>query len=159
MQKYVAKKYLGEKELSPWLNGRKASAFTLGKTLDNTIYRTEAMRKIGGYPKIKTNAGVDTVLAYSLSKAGYPWRVDYNVQSVHLRTGLRDELAHQFSYGTQIKSIMGEANYHMHTRDVFYHLLISPFSAVFVALKVKEPSVVYIHPLIRLYYTMGLIRS
>ena len=38
LQRYVAKKYRGEKYLSSYLKGRRMAAFTLGKTLDNTIY-------------------------------------------------------------------------------------------------------------------------
>ena len=78
------------------------AAFMLGKTLDNTIYRTAAMRDIGGFPKLTSSSGVDTTLAYFLSQHGYRWHVDYDVQSVHLRKNLRQELDHQYWYASNL---------------------------------------------------------
>jgi len=161
--KYVAMKYRGE-QLSPWLKNREANAFTLGKTLDNTVYRTSAIRAIGGFPFMKVNAGVDTVLAWTLEKYGYKWKVDYNVQSIHLRKGLFEELEKQRWYGTQIKDIwraMNEIQMQspVNTWSILYRLLFAPFSGVFVALKTREATVAYIHPLIRFYYAWGLLKS
>ena len=87
LQLYVARKYRGEANLSSWLRNRRNAAFTLGSTLDNTIYKTSAIRAVGGFPKIKVNAGVDTTLAYRLRQAGYSWGVYYGVEVVHLRGG------------------------------------------------------------------------
>ncbi len=67
LQQYVAKKYRGEAELESWLRGREMAAFMLGKTLDNTIYKTEVMRAIGGFPKLSSSSGVDTTLAYRVA--------------------------------------------------------------------------------------------
>ena len=67
MQEYVGKKYRGETNLASWLKSRDMSAFTLGKTLDNTIYKTKIIRSLGGFPKLQVNAGVDTTLAYEIS--------------------------------------------------------------------------------------------
>jgi len=161
--KYVAKKYRGE-QLSPWLRSREANAFTLGKTLDNTIYRTEVMRKIGGFPVMNVNAGVDTVLAWTLKKYGYNWKVDYNVQSIHLRKGLFDELERQRWYGTQIKDIWRamskiQMKSPVNTWSVIYRLFLAPFSGLFVALKTRDATVTYIHPLIRFYYAWGLLKG
>ena len=66
LQLYVAKKYRGEANLASWLRNRRDAAFTLGSTLDNTIYKTSVVRSVGGFPKVKVNAGVDTTLAYPL---------------------------------------------------------------------------------------------
>ncbi len=55
-------------------------AFTLGKTLDNTMYRTQIIRKIGGFPKTQLNAGMDTLLAYAIDAADISgsWTIMYN---------------------------------------------------------------------------------
>lgn len=165
LQRYVAKKYRGESTLSPWLRSREMSAFTLGKTLDNTIYRTSVIRAVGGFPKMRVNAGVDTVLAYMLQDAGYQWSVDYNVQSIHLRAGLKHELRHQYLYGTQLKEIWRKirenstAEPPVNRFSVLSRLFTSPFTGIFVALKMREPTIIYIHPLIRFYYTKGLLNS
>ena len=166
MQQYVAKKYRGEAALASWLRGREMASFTLGKTLDNTIYRTEAVRAVGGFPKLRSSAGVDTALAYMLNERGYLWFVDYDVRSVHLRKSLRQELSHQFWYAKQLNEMwmLIERKTSAHRPpvtkfDVVYRFAISPFTGVFMAYKTREPSVGYIHPLIRLYYLLGYLSS
>ena len=165
MQQYVAKKYRGESNLASWLRSRQMAAFTLGKTLDNTIYKTSIVKALGGFPKMPVNAGVDTILAYKLNLAGYQWVVDYNVQSVHLRKGLRQELRHQYWYGTQLYAIWRRIETETsHSPPVtkfgiIYRLFTSPFTGLFVAVKTREPTIVYIHPLVRFYYMKGLLEA
>jgi len=165
LQQYVAKKYRGESSLSPWLKSRQMAAFTLGKTLDNTIYKTEIVKTLGGFPKMPVNAGIDTVLAYKFEQLGYHWIVDYNVQSVHLRKGLKQELAHLYWYGTQLPAIWNKIETETNqpppiTRfSIVYRFFTSPFTGLFVALKTKEPTITYIHPLIRFYYMKGLLEA
>ena len=165
LQQYVAKKYRGETNLASWLRNRKMAAFTLGSTLDNTIYKTEIIRAVGGFPKMRINAGVDTTLAYKLKQAGYSWVVDYDVQSTHIRTGLKQELQHQYWYGTQLCEIWRKLEEETNQRSpitasgVIYRFLISPFTGVFVALKTREPTITYIHPLVKFYYMLGLLQS
>jgi glycosyltransferase involved in cell wall biosynthesis len=165
IQQYVAKKYRGEQKLSSWLRTRKNAAFTLGSTLDNTIYKTKIIRDIGGFPKIEVNAGVDTTLAYRIKKAGYSWIVDYNVQSEHLRSGLRQELAHQYWYGTQVheiwQRIAKETNQTppISQWGIIYRFAISPFTGLFMAYKTREATIAYIHPLIRFYYLKGYLEA
>jgi GT2 family glycosyltransferase len=165
LQQYVAKKYRGEASLASWLRNRQNAAFTLGSTLDNTIYKTSVVRAVGGFPKVKVNAGVDTTLAYRLKQAGYSWVVDYNVQSTHLRSGLKHELRHQYWYGTQVHEIWRRIE--LETRQpppitefgIIYRFVISPFTGLFIAFKTREPTITYIHPLIRFYYLRGYLEA
>jgi glycosyltransferase involved in cell wall biosynthesis len=166
MQQYVAKKYRGEAALASWLRGREMASFTLGKTLDNTIYKTATVRSVGGFTKLRSSAGVDTSLAYLLAEKGFFWFVDYDVRSVHLRKSLRQELRHQYWYAKQLNEMwmLIEKNTSAHRPpvtkfDVVYRFAISPFTGVFMAYKTREPSVAYIHPLIRLYYLLGYLSS
>jgi glycosyltransferase involved in cell wall biosynthesis len=165
LQQYVAKKYRGEAYLASWLRTRQMAAFTLGKTLDNTIYLTKAVRDAGGFPKIKVNAGVDTTLAYRIQQAGYYWIVDYGVQSVHIRKGLRQELAHQYWYATQLNEIWGRIAKETDkpppiTRtSIMSRFITSPFTGLFVAYKTREATIAYIHPLIRFYYLKGYLET
>ena len=165
LQLYVAKKYRGETNLASWLKNRENAAFTLGSTLDNTIYKTSILRSIGGFPKIKVNAGVDTTLAYRLREAGFAWIVNYEVQSVHLRGGLSHELKHQYWYGMQSRDIWQRiANETKQSAPItkfgiFYRFIMSPFTGLFIAIKMKEPTITYIHPLIKLYYMRGFLDS
>jgi len=165
LQKYVARKYRGEAQLSSWLRTRQNSAFTLGSTLDNTIYKTPVVRSVGGFPIVKSNAGVDTTLAYRLRKAGYIWIVNYNVQSVHLRGSLSHELKHQYWYGTQSREIWQKVEHESNQQapisrfGIFYRFAISPFTGLFMAYKTREATIAYIHPLIRFYYLKGYLES
>ncbi len=165
LQQYVARKYRGEVQLSSWLRGRQNAAFTLGSTLDNTIYKTSVIRSVGGFPMVKVNAGVDTTLAYRLKMVGYAWAVDYNVQSVHLRGGLQHELSHQYWYGTQSREIWQKVEHESQQQapisrfGIFYRFAISPFTGLFVAYKMREATIAYIHPLIKFYYLKGYLES
>ena len=165
MQQYVGKKYRGEANLASWLRSRDMSAFTLGKTLDNTIYKTKMIRALGGFPKLRVNAGVETTLAYKIDASGYKWIVDYNVQSVHLRKGLRQELNHQYWYGTQLYEIWRKIGEETNkpppvTRlGVIRRFFMSPFTGLFMAFQTREPSIVYIHPLSKFYYMKGLLQA
>jgi glycosyltransferase involved in cell wall biosynthesis len=165
LQQYVAKKYRGEAKLQSWLRGREMAAFTLGKTLDNTIYKTQVIRTVGGFPKLESSSGVDTILAYLVDQAGYHWLVDYSVQSMHLRRGLKQELEHQYWYARQLNEIWRRIETETSKRppvtmfSVMYRFLISPFTGLFMAYKTREASIVYIHPLLRFYYLKGLLES
>jgi len=165
LQQYVAKKYRGESSLASWLRSRQMAAFTLGKTLDNTIYKTNIIKALGGFPKMPVNAGVDTILAYKLNQAGRHWVVDYNVQSIHMRKGLKQELRHQYWYATQLYAIWRRIETETSQRPpvtkfgIMYRFFTSPFTGLFVAVKTKEPTITYIHPLIRFYYMKGLLEA
>jgi GT2 family glycosyltransferase len=165
LQQYVTRKYRGEAELASWLKTRQMSAFTMGKTIDNTIYKTSLVRKVGGFPKLRVNAGTDTMLAYRLEKAGYHWAVDYKVQSIHLRQGLQQELQHQYFYGTQLVEIWRKIREETNqappiTRSgIMYRFFTSPFTGLFMSTKTRDPSIAYIHPLIRFYYLKGFLET
>ncbi len=166
LQMYVAKKYRGEAQLESWLRGREMAAFTLGKTLDNTIYRTKVIREIGGFPKLGSSSGVDTILAYEIAEHGYQWFVDYSVQSVHLRRGLMQELNHQYWYAKQLPEMWRKISQTTHKQPppvtkfgIVYRFVMSPATGLFMAFQTQEPSLAYIHPLIRLYYLWGYLAS
>jgi glycosyltransferase involved in cell wall biosynthesis len=165
LQQYVAKKYRGEAGLASWLRSRQMAAFTLGKTLDNTVYKTKIIKALGGFPWTSANAGIDTILAYKIEQAGYHWAVDYNVQSIHIRKGLKQELDHEYWHGMQLYEIWQRIETETSkgppvTRlGVIYRFLTSPFTGLFMAFRTKEPTITYIHPLIRFYYMKGLLKA
>jgi len=165
LQLYVAKKYRGEQYLSSWLRSRQMASFTLGKTLDNTFYRTDFMRMIGGFPDLGCNAGVDSVLAYLVRKHGYMWKVAYDVQSIHLRLSFSNELRHQYWYATQLPRIWSQIEKQCGEKPpitrsaIFSRLLLSPLTAMFVVLKTHEIMIFVAYPLIRLFYVWGLLNA
>lgn len=122
-----------------------------GKTLDNTIYKTEIISRIGGFPAMSRPAGMDGVLALQLHQNHFEWRVDDTVRSVHLRKGLRDELAHYYWYGLSY-----EAEKDIDVLSLGARLFFSPFRGLDIAVKKRAPQAVYIYPLIRFVGLKGM---
>ena len=163
LQTYTYKKYLGENKLPAWLQSRKFSSFTLGKTLDNTLWRTSSLQKIGGFPNLKLNSGIDTFLAYQLYQERFTWFVDYTNKSIHLRPkGLKQELNHQYWYASTLPDLWKTMKkfglpQHISWLEVCLRFIISIFTGFFVAIKTHDPNIVWLHPLIKLYYLRGLL--
>jgi len=138
-----------------------SDAFHYGKTLDNTIYQTEIIKKIGGFPKFKRkelHACVDNVLAKRVFDAGFKWKINYSVKSLHIRKGLLDELRHFYWYGslhaTLEPYIKGK---HASAKGFLKGLLFSPKNGMALALKLDSPQLIYIYPLIHLALYRGLV--
>ncbi len=149
--------YTNEKNAS---ETRKAPGFRYGKTIDNTIYKTEMLRKIGGFPKIQVNAGVDGALAKRINDAGLLWRVNFGVVSLHLRRGFSDELRHAYWYGTEfteLSSILQERGNVLFSS--FLKALFSPFRGLQIALNKKYWRIWFVYPLIRIATFLGTIRG
>jgi glycosyltransferase involved in cell wall biosynthesis len=134
--------------------------FRYGKTLDNTIYRTDLLRKIGGFPRIRINAGVDGALAKQVNEAGCLWKVDFNVVSLHLRRGFFDELRHGYWYGTEsmILSQVLEEKGNVLTSS-FTKALFSPLRGLQIALNKKCWEIGLVYPLIRGAIFLGVLRG
>jgi len=130
------------------------------KTLDNTIYKTEIIRKFGGFPWLPVSAGVDTFLAKNVVSAGFRWKVDYTVTSIHLRGDLKDELAHYYWYGAchrRTSHVLYDKTVDL-TRNVL-RFFFSPVRGLQIASKKNAPEVVYIYPLIRLNILKGMMET
>ena len=136
------------------------SSFLYGKSLDNTVYRTDSIREIGGFPKLKINAGVDTALAVRLEEHGLNWAVNFDVQSTHLRMSLWDELKHYYWYGSCYPELKRElGNKVDDLGQVVVRTLISPARAVPLALSKLSPEILCTYPLIRFCTLIGLFRG
>ena len=136
---------------------RTEETFLYGKTLDNTLYRTEVVRSLGGFPKLEISAGVDNVLAQRIHSSGLKWAVDYSVKSVHLRKGLRQELDHYYWYGSCMVSLdpvlFGR---NINLSKFALRWVLSPVRGLDIALKKKNPEALYVYPLMRLATLRGI---
>jgi hypothetical protein len=149
LQEYAAENYKKEEK-----EGR---FFPYLKTLDNTIYKTKIMRMLGGFPSLLVSAGIDHVLAQRVHLSGFKWKIDYDVKSIHLRKGLRDELTHYYWYGTcsdtlQRSLFKKKANAQLMALRLFF----SPLRGLQIALKKNTPQAIYIYPLLRLAFLRGV---
>lgn len=145
--------------------GTKVDAFRTGKTLDNTLYHTKTMNELGGFPYLSSSTGVDTVLSYKILSAGLKWKVDYSVRSIHLRSGIKRELNHQRWYGygfNEIKSrIKTETGLQLNETSTgfFSKLVTSPIRGLQVALKMREPRITYLYPMMRFSCCLGFLNG
>ena len=145
--------------------GRQVKPYMFGMTLDNTVYKTKIIKALGGFPWVNRNSGVDVILAYKISDAGFQWIVDCDVQSTHLRYGLRSELRHEEWHGYTLSEISHTIRQEIGKRPhvtkwgTLSRFIFSPLRGLSIALTMDEPSIVYIYPLIRLYYVKGLLKG
>jgi glycosyltransferase involved in cell wall biosynthesis len=134
-----------------------AESFLYGKTLDNTIYKTKAIRSIGGFPKTTASAGVDNILAQRVQVNKFVWKVDYSVKSMHLRKGLREELAHYYWYGTcfsTLNPLLFGRNVNM--KPMIIRVFFSPLRGLEIAVKKNAAQAVYVYPLMRFAMLKGI---
>jgi glycosyltransferase involved in cell wall biosynthesis len=135
-----------------------------GKTLDNTIWNTEVLRSVGGFPKL-TYAGLDTYLHNCFTANGYQWRVNYNVKSVHYHVGFVSELRRYYFYALSLPQLYNRmAKFtNMYESDTLGQFLVklskSPVSALRMALKMDDGRLMAAYPAMRLCWLLGYIRG
>lgn len=156
-------KPIGLKKVQEYITERYEKAtdsmsFFYGKTLDNTIYRTDVIRELGGFPKLSVSAGIDTVLAQHIQANDYKWKVNFRVKSTHLRQSLTDELRHYYWYGTCASGLARAiSNRDIDLSKLITRLLFSPARAFEIAVKKGSPDALYIYPLIRFMILKGAL--
>jgi hypothetical protein len=63
-------------------------------SIDNTLFRTEAVKQAGGFPR-EDPASADTILRRNMFRVGYRWITDYSLLSGHYRKDFPEQLRHQ----------------------------------------------------------------
>jgi glycosyltransferase involved in cell wall biosynthesis len=135
-----------------------------GKTLDNTIWDAHVLRGLGGFPKLK-QAGIDNYLFHLIDAKGYKWLVDYNVQSLHLHSGLLNELRHYYFYGLSLpepdERISKFCN--AYESNDWQHFLVwflkSPVSSLKMAKKMRDARLLLAYPSVRLCWLLGYLKG
>ena len=135
-----------------------------GKTLDNTIWNTHVLRSLGGFPKLK-HAGVDNYLSHLIDAKGYKWLVDYDVQSLHLHSGLLNELRRYYFYGLSLPELDERLSKVCNAYEGidWQHFLVwflkSPVSSLKVAKKMRDARLLLAYPSIRLCWLLGYLKG
>jgi glycosyltransferase involved in cell wall biosynthesis len=136
------------------------ASYDFGRTLDNTIYKTSIIRMLGGFPKISVPTGVDTILATNLRKNGYHWKVDYDVQSIHLRKGLMDEIYRSYWYVSFTHTLDQKLGIKSVSLNRFLiHLIFSPLRSLDIAFKKRCPQAIVVYPLMRIAMLKGRLTA
>lgn len=135
------------------------------QTVDNTIYRTDFIKSIGGFPRLSGTRGFDVILAHLIWKSGFEWVVDCTVESEHLRLGLKQVLHHaeenarnSHEVWTKITKETGLQRPHSDFYR-FLRLFLSPLEGLVIAIKMREPTIFYVNPIKYMYQIRGFINS
>jgi len=142
LQDYVNENYRKKTSQNPM--------FASGKTVDNTIYKTEIIRRIMGFPEL---------LLVGVAKLGYVWAVNFNVKSVHLRGGLVNEIRHQYWYGTTLDEYWQPSELvNRWTQDTL-KMMLSPIRGIEIAYKQRCLGIFYLYPSLRLASYLGWLKG
>jgi hypothetical protein len=120
-------------------------------SIDNNIYRTEVIRKLGGFPE-KCSVHTDASLKSKVESAGFKWIIDPTVVSIHIRFGFRQEASHRYALQRMCRC----KNFYS-TRYLMRLTLTSPISGFKIALKHRLPQAVFGYPYLRLRILQGLV--
>lgn len=123
------------RKLDEYIYERKYERGNIWISIDNNIYRTAIIRKLG------INLGYHSMLRRKIEEIGMKWIIDRSVISDHIRSGILPFVRHA---------------YKMHTRTggkrliMFRIFLTSPLRALHIAFKKKCPQIIIVYPFIRL---------
>ncbi len=129
-----------------------------GKTLDNTIWETETLRKIGGFPKI-SNAFCETLLHTRISELNYEWIVERNVESLHYHKDLANERNHYNFYGYNTPALQMRLNQKPSFSYAIKKMIKSPITGAKMAQKMQDTRLILSYPLCRFEWTKGYIKK
>jgi len=116
--------------------------------IDNNVYKTEVIRKLGGFP---SNCPVctDTWLRRNVESAGYRWIIDRSVISDHVRAGIVQNAVHTYKLHSMCTCGRWPAN-RMKTKYLVRLALTSPATGMKIAVQHRVPKAVFAYPYIRL---------
>ncbi|MEM3545936.1 MAG: glycosyltransferase [Candidatus Bathyarchaeia archaeon] len=143
-----------------WFGGEKLYS------LDNNIYRTEIIRRLGGFPR-NVRYHVDAVLKSRILKAGLKWITDTSVISEHLKPMTIFEYAkrHYYEFSKEIPTLLEDGilvEDEIRKLKPFFQavkLMFSPAIGLGLTLWKKEPTLLVYYPLIRIMKWKGYVEG
>jgi glycosyltransferase involved in cell wall biosynthesis len=134
--------------------------FAYGKTFDNTIYDAAFLRRIGGFPKLRTNLSIDTALAYRMKNVGAVWALDFSVVSDHLRQNFVQELRKHYWHGTCSKAVRTLLGNRVDSfLRIFIRTMLSPAEAWYISYTTESLPIIAYYPLQRFAFLVGMMKS
>jgi hypothetical protein len=125
------------------------------KSLDNTLHKTEIIRKAGGYTT-RYGTAVDTHMIRRIEAKGYRWLVDPTLISDHIRKGIRAELRTYYGYSRSGgKGLHAAFPEYYNMRTFGLSVLFSFPLAVKMAIEMRCPQLIFVYPLIRMSSLKG----
>ncbi len=132
-------------------------------SIDNNIYKTEAVRAVGGFPT-HVNYCIDGVLRAHLQRAGWKWITDLSLLSQHIKPFNLIDYAKNYSImGKDIPIMLAEGllmedeikklKLHNQIKKIMY----SPVIGAGLAIRKNDPYLFFYYPLIRLFQLKGFL--
>lgn len=119
-------------------------------SLDNTIYKTDVIRNVGGFPT-QCPVCIDTILYKMINCfSSYRWVTDGNVISLHLKEGLKHYVHHAARIGRPKCTRTELCADRSSTFALIRRLVTSPIRGLQIAIERKYPHPVWVYPYIRL---------
>lgn len=117
-------------------------------SMDNNIFLTEAVKRIGGFPA-DCPVCVDARLKLGLERAGYSWIFAEDVVSTHLKGGVREYVRGQAKFFKRCTQKDGCTNI-VGIPKMLRLFLSSPIRAFTIAVAKKDFRLLFIYPYLRL---------
>lgn len=134
-----------DKAIAPGLlfRQRRKGQLSIANSIDNNIYRTDIIKRLGGFP-ITCPLFTDGYLFDIVESNGFKWIVDPRVVSEHIRPGLLDELHHSYAYTIRRRRYLETNLFNM-----LRILSFSPLRALHIVYKKRCPELFFFYPLFR----------
>jgi glycosyltransferase involved in cell wall biosynthesis len=130
----------------------KFSVLDYSFTLNNTIFKTEVIRNVGGFPS-NCDVCVDSNLCRKLRALGYKFLIDTSIVSQHIRTTVKDHCQH-------LRAQMRQCRCRRRMPSPIYFLrlcITSSYWAVRMFHHSKNKKILSAYPRIRIYALIGVL--
>jgi glycosyltransferase involved in cell wall biosynthesis len=122
-------------------------------SIDNNLYRTEAVRSVGGFPE-DFPMSTDGALRNNLFRKGWKWRVYNDMVSRHYRDSFVGQIRHSVLQ-TAVGKVLWETYPEYPASTKFGRLLATPITGARMASEAHSPGVFFGYPLLRVVKVFG----
>src|SRR6266516_1274166 len=116
-------------------------------SIDNNLYRTEALRSVGGFP-LDCAMSADGAMRNNLFRDGWKWRVCRDVVSLHYRDSFVKHLRHVVIQSAENK-VLWETYPEYRIPDKLGRVVATPLTSARMASEAQTPGVFFAYPLFR----------
>jgi glycosyltransferase involved in cell wall biosynthesis len=124
-------------------------------SIDNNLYRTEAVRSVGGFPE-DFPMSTDGALRNNLFRNGWKWRVYNDMVSRHYRDSFVSQMRHSVLQ-TAVGKVLWETYPEYPASSKFGRLLATPITGARMASEAHQPGVFFGYPLLRAVKVFGRV--
>jgi glycosyltransferase involved in cell wall biosynthesis len=116
-------------------------------SIDNNLYRTEALRSVGGFP-MDCAVSADGAMRNNLLQKGWKWKVCRDVVSLHFRDSFVKHLRHVVVQSAEHK-VLWETYPEYRFPDKLGRFVATPLTSAKMASEAHTPGVFFAYPLFR----------